>query len=132
MFTAGESIAAITQHIPDKGFQMVCYYGRYSNKASGVRKKKAARQQTLDLPPEIIDISGHGGRKIPSKKWRELIKKVWEVDPLKCPQCGGEMKIVALTDAPPRSRPSSKTSGLEELSRDPPARPPPAHDRLGR
>ena len=37
-------------------------------------------------------------RRIPSKKWRELIKKVWEVDPLLCPNCGGEMKIIALID----------------------------------
>ena len=25
--------------------------------------------------------------------WRECIKKVWEVDPLTCPQCTGEMRI---------------------------------------
>ena len=31
-----------------------------------------------------------------SKQWRELIKKIWEVDPLICPGCGGEMKIIAL------------------------------------
>ena len=37
-------------------------------------------------------------RRIPSKKWRELIKKVWEVDPLECPNCGGEMKVIALID----------------------------------
>jgi hypothetical protein len=28
----------------------------------------------------------------------ELIKKVWEVDPLECPRCGREMKMIALTD----------------------------------
>ena len=28
--------------------------------------------------------------------WRELIKKVWEVDPLLCPQCQHEMRIVSL------------------------------------
>ena len=35
---------------------------------------------------------------MPSKKWRELIKKVWEVDPLICPHCGAEMKRIALLD----------------------------------
>ena len=29
-------------------------------------------------------------RRIPSKKWRELIKKVWEADPLLCPHCQHE------------------------------------------
>jgi hypothetical protein len=28
--------------------------------------------------------------------WAALIKMVYEVDPLKCPECGGTMKIVAL------------------------------------
>jgi Putative transposase len=37
-------IAAVTQHIPDKGFQLVRYYGWYSNKARGVRAKTDAAQ----------------------------------------------------------------------------------------
>ena len=35
-------------------------------------------------------------RRIPSAKWRELIKKVWEADPLLCPKCQKQMRIVAL------------------------------------
>ena len=37
IFSAEDFIAAITQHIPDKGFQMVRYYGWYSNRARGER-----------------------------------------------------------------------------------------------
>jgi hypothetical protein len=37
-------------------------------------------------------------RRNPSAKWRELIKKVWEADPLLCPTCSREMRIVALID----------------------------------
>ena len=38
-------------------------------------------------------------RPIPSKGWAEMIRKVYEVDPLLCPQCGGQMKIIAfITD----------------------------------
>ena len=29
----------------------------------------------------------------PSKDWTTGIKKVYEVDPLECPKCGGRMKI---------------------------------------
>ncbi len=47
---------------------------------------------------EIIDISTYQAPKVPSKQWRELIKKIWEVDPLICPRCSGEMKIIALLD----------------------------------
>jgi len=34
-------------------------------------------------------------RPIPSKGWAEMIRKVYEVDPMLCPQCGGTMKVVA-------------------------------------
>jgi hypothetical protein len=70
IFTPCDFIAAITQHIPDKSFQLVRYYGWYSNKMRG----------------------------IPSKKWRDLIKKVWEADPMICPTCQREMRIVPLID----------------------------------
>jgi hypothetical protein len=31
-----------------------------------------------------------------------LIKRIYEVDPLACPQCGGEMKVVSFLDPPQR------------------------------
>ena len=34
---------------------------------------------------EIIEHLAPKARRIPSRSWRELIKKVWEVDPLLCP-----------------------------------------------
>jgi transposase len=38
-------------------------------------------------------------RPIPSKGWAEMIRKVYEVDPMVCPQCGGRMRVIAfLTD----------------------------------
>jgi len=37
-------------------------------------------------------------RRIPSAKWRERIKKVCEADPLLCPICQREMRIVSLID----------------------------------
>jgi hypothetical protein len=38
-------------------------------------------------------------RRLPSKGWAEMIRKVYEVDPMACPQCGGTMKVIAfLTD----------------------------------
>jgi len=36
-----------------------------------------------------------------SPGWRELIRKVHEVDPLTCPACGAEMKVIAfITEYP--------------------------------
>ena len=28
------------------------------------------------------------------RTWRQLIWKIYEVDPMKCPECGGEMALV--------------------------------------
>ena len=99
VFTPCDFIAAITQHIPDKSFQLVRYYGWYSNKIRGQRDKQAAETaRAAGKAVEVIDVSAHKARRIPSAKWRELIKKVWEADPLLCPRCAREMKIVALID----------------------------------
>jgi len=91
-------IARITQHIPDKSFQLVCYYGWYSNKMRGQRIKQTDTEVGTAPEGEVIDVSAFKPRRIPSKKWRELIKKVWEADPLLCPHCQHEMRIVALID----------------------------------
>ncbi|MDA1088379.1 MAG: transposase [Verrucomicrobia bacterium] len=99
VFTPCDFIAAITQHIPDKSFQLVRYYGWYSNKMRGQRDKQAVEEaKAAGNAVTIIDVSEHRPRRIPSAKWRELIKKVWEADPLLCPKCQKEMRIVSLID----------------------------------
>ena len=35
-----------------------------------------------------------------SQTWAMLIKRVYEVDPLCCPQCGGQMKVVSFIEPP--------------------------------
>jgi hypothetical protein len=99
VFSPCDFIAAITQHIPDKSFQLVRYYGWYSNKMRGQRDKQAVEEaQATGTVATSIDVSEHRPRRIPSAKWRELIKKVWEADPLICPRCLKEMRIVSLLD----------------------------------
>ncbi len=107
VFSAEEFIAAITQHIPDKSFQMVRYYGWYSSRSRGERIKAGVfRPGDEPASPEghpeaiVLDVSEHQPRRVPSKTWRELIKKIWEVDPLSCPRCGCEMKIISLIHEP--------------------------------
>ena len=78
---------------------MVRYYGWYSNKKRGLRLKQGLLRpgdepyQAKEI--EIIDVSDYQPKRIPSKTWRECIKKIWEVDPLTCHNCGGEMKIIS-------------------------------------
>ena len=63
-----------------------------------VRSTRAAAAQAAGNAAAIIDVSEHKPRRIPSPKWRELIKKVWEADPLLCPRCQREMRIISLID----------------------------------
>lgn len=42
-------------------------------------------------------VLGPGG-KAARKRWAALIKQVYETDPLICPKCGGEMKIIRFID----------------------------------
>jgi hypothetical protein len=99
IYTAEEFIAAITQHIPKKSFQMVRYYGWYSNKSRGLRLKNDLI--TLGIKPEkpndieVIDVSKYQPKKVPSLTWRECIKKIWADDPLICPECLSEMRIIS-------------------------------------
>jgi Putative transposase len=126
-YTAEEFIAAITQHIPEKSFQMVRYYGWHSNKSRGMRLKRGIVRpgdESLenDAEVEIIDVSDYEPKRIPSRTWRECIKKIWEVDPLECPKCGGEMKIISFITEASVIRQILEHLNLweEKLSRDPP------------
>ena len=83
-----EFIARVTSYIPDKGQVMVRYYGLYANAHRGkVRKASCV--------PVLLGMIEEEPRPVPSKGWAEMIRKVYEVDPLVCPRCGGRMKVVA-------------------------------------
>ena len=102
IYTAEEFIAAITQHIPEKSFQMVRYYGWYSNKSRGVRIKHGIVRPG-DQPVEDAD-NIYRCCRLPAKtgsikNLERLYKKIYEVDPLCCPKCSGEMRIISfITD----------------------------------
>ena len=87
-----EVIARVTSHIPDKGQVMVRYYGLYANAHRGMIKKASLGSFPLRMVEEEL-------QPIPSKGWAEMIRKVYEVDPMLCPKYGGRMKVIAfLTD----------------------------------
>jgi len=87
-----EFIARVTSHIPDKGQVTVRYYGLYANAHRGKVKKTSLVPASLGMIEEEL-------RPIPAKGWAEMIRKVYEVDPMVCPLCGGTMKVISfLTD----------------------------------
>ena len=58
-----------------------------------------------------------------------LIKRVYEADPLACPKCGGEMKVIAFIE-PPQGEVIEKIMRHCGLWRDSSPRPPPAEEGL--
>ena len=57
-----------------------------------------------------------------NKSWARLIKKIYEVDPLICPKCKGQMRIIAFIDDYKIVRKILDYLGIYEFKRD---RPPP-------
>ncbi len=69
----------------------------------GDRKKQEERNEkgedAVASDQSIIDIRAFEPKRIPQLMWRAApqghIKKIWEVDPLRCPTCTGEIKIIS-------------------------------------
>ena len=89
-------LAEFTQHIPAKGAHLIRYYGWYSNKSRGMRKKAAAEAAGESPAAE----GASPGRS--SQSWAILTKRVCKVDPLPCPECGSQMAVVAFVEPPQR------------------------------
>jgi len=119
-------IAEFIQHIPPKGSHLVRYYGFYSNKARSMRKKAAA---SGDAATQTDDESPPGRRC--SQTWAMLIKRVYEVDPLACPKCGGVMKVVSFIE-PPQAQVIEKILSHCGLWQERASRAPPDIDGLAR
>jgi hypothetical protein len=86
-----ELIARATSHIPDKGQVMVRYYGLYSNAHRGKRRKAQHAANSFLIIEQEEPFA-------PSKGWADMIRKVYEVDPLLCPSCGGQMRVIAFIE----------------------------------
>jgi len=49
---------------------------------------------------EIIALDPQPVSKELKKRWSYFIRKVYEADPLACPKCQGEMRIISFIDQP--------------------------------
>ncbi len=85
-----EFLARVLAHVPNKHQVMTRYYGYYANRVRGAR-----RAATADAPPTTIAEAVPLPLREARRRWAELLRQLFEVDPLRCPQCGAEMRIVA-------------------------------------
>jgi len=122
IFDALDWLAQLITHIPNKGEQMVRYYGFYSNKSRGLRKKAG----TDDDVPALIQ-SAVSPREF-RKNWAHLIQKIYHVNPMLCPKCSGSMKIISFIEDEQLVKKILKHLNLWDVKRKPPPRansPPP-------
>jgi hypothetical protein len=85
-------IARLIQHIPDTCESLLRYWGFYSNAARG-KRRRARATSGASQEGEATHREERGRRRRIS--WARLLKKVYEVDPLLCRYCGGEMRMIA-------------------------------------
>ena len=79
---------------------MTRYYGWYANRPRGRRRQAAT--ETVGAPVDGAIIVAEPVS-LPLRearcRWAELLRRIYEVDPLTCPACGGAMRILAFLTA---------------------------------
>jgi len=91
-----EFLARVVSHIPNKGQVLQRYYGWYANRTRGRRRQAGGEAQ----PAAVAADGGPPERAAVHRRWAELLRRIFEVDPLRCPRCGTPMRIVAFLTAP--------------------------------
>jgi len=95
-------LARMLMHIPEPRLHTTFFYGWYSNATRG-RRRKLAEQDS----PETEDASSQedppnaAERRRLRRLWANMLRRIYEVDPLICVECGSEMKIVSFIMDPP-------------------------------
>jgi hypothetical protein len=115
LWSAPDFIAHLTQFIPPWGVRYIHYYGLYSSRCkaqwqrwphvarvapNGWRLSHAEPMSPQAEATEPTTVSHAACR----SAWARLIAKVYEIDPLVCPRCGSEMKLLAVITDPAEVR----------------------------
>ena len=103
VLSALEFLAEFTQHIPPKGGTLdsllrLVLEQVSRHEAEGGGSRRAGWR--VALAPPVSSSRRRRGRGRCDQTWAMLIKRVYEVDPLACPQCGGTMKVIAFIEPP--------------------------------
>ena len=111
-------LAQLLTHIPRKGEHLVRYYGAYSSRVRGTWRRQGVgpwverelgdgdggrpSHAALDphddrgeCPVATLPEPPSPARTALSKRWAELLRRIFEVNPLTCPRCRGPMRIIA-------------------------------------
>ena len=85
---------------------MTRYYGWYASRTRGTRARQVSdgRRLTADglsvEEPVAITDPVNWSLRAARYRWAELLRRIYEVDPLACPRCAAPMRIVAVITDP--------------------------------
>ena len=93
-----EFIARVLTQIPEPRAHGARYFGAYSSKARTYRKKRSLTLQSFNANPsspteDELKLSPKK-RAALRKSWAQLIKRVYQAEPLRC-DCGGTLRVIA-------------------------------------
>ncbi len=86
---------------------------------------KSQQATEISWKPEVIEIEAPPVSKELKKRWSYFIRKVYETDPLICPKCKGQMRIISFIDQPDVIKKILQHVGLWEDADAPPESEPP-------
>ena len=90
-------LARVIAHSPEPRSHTIHYLGHYSNVSRGRRKKG---KEEAFAPAHSRDREDDGltdaQRRAVRRAWAHLIRRVYEIDPLVCNNCGGSMRIISV------------------------------------
>lgn len=119
-----EFLALLTSHIPNTYESITRYYGWYSCRSRGERMRHVRRVREQDKTPEPLPEP----EQKPNSSWARAIKRIYEVNPLECPRCKAEMRIVAFLHNPREIKNIADSLGIPEYRAPPPLPRPPSID----
>ena len=95
-------LARVVMHIPDPRRHTIRYYGAYSSVVRARRRREAAPTAAAVVAPvaPVAQAPSDPDMRALRRRWAELLRRIYEVDPLVCPRCGASMRIIAFITEP--------------------------------
>ena len=112
-FDALEFLATLSSHVPKHYESITRYYARYSCRRRGERAKLAP-----DNEAEITESDYR--RDFRASSWAACVKRIYEIDPLECPKCKAQMKIIAFIQDEHSIKDIMKAQGIPDFQAPPP------------
>ncbi|MCP4902398.1 MAG: hypothetical protein GY906_35980 [bacterium] len=102
-FDPSDLLARILMHVAEPRTHLVRHYGEYAVAARAKRRRKEQPiEHSRELPgpdPAADDEPSSAERRASRRAWAQLIRRIYESDPLLC-DCGAAMKIIAIITEP--------------------------------